>query len=64
LSKRKFRYISLKGINGALVDIINRYHVLDLPKLWEDGTSAAADGTQYDIYEQNLLSEYHIFAPT
>jgi TnpA family transposase len=54
------RHVSLKGINGALVDIINRYHVLDLPKLWGDGTSAAADGTQYDIYEQNLLSEYHI----
>lgn len=54
------RHVSLKGLNSALTDIINRYHVLDLPKLWGDGTSAAADGTKYDLYEQNLLSEYHI----
>lgn len=54
------RHVSLKGLNSALTDIINRYHVLDLPKLWGDGTAAAADGTKYDLYEQNLLSEYHI----
>lgn len=54
------RHVSLKGLNSALIDIINRYHVLDLPKLWGDGSSAAADGTKYDLYEQNLLSEYHI----
>ncbi|MDJ0594534.1 MAG: Tn3 family transposase [Pleurocapsa sp. MO_226.B13] len=54
------RHVSLKGLNAALTDLINRYHVLDLPKLWGDGTTAAADGTKYDLYEQNLLSEYHI----
>lgn len=54
------RHVSLKGLNCALTDIINRYHVLDLPKSWGDGTAAAADGTKYDLYEQNLLSEYHI----
>ncbi len=54
------RHVSLKGLNAALTDIINRYHVLDLPKLWGDGSTAAADGTKYDLYEQNLLSEYHI----
>ena len=25
-----------------------------------DGTRASVDGTQWDIYEQNLLAEYHI----
>ncbi len=54
------RHISLKGINAALVDIINRYNVMPLTKLWGEGTTAAADGTKYDLYEQNLLSEYHI----
>ncbi len=54
------RHVSLKGLNAALADIINRYHVLGLPKFWGDGTAAAADGTKYDLYEQNLLSEYHI----
>jgi TnpA family transposase len=54
------RHISLKGLNAALVDIINRYNVMPLTKFWGDGTTAAADGTKYDLYEQNLLSEYHI----
>ncbi len=31
-----------------------------LPKLWGSGKRAAADGTKWDVYEQNLLSEYHI----
>ena len=54
------RHISLNSLNAALTDVINRYNVLGLPKLWGDGTTASADGTKYDIYEQNLLSEYHI----
>lgn len=54
------RHISLSKLNAALVDIINRYNILDLPKFWGEGKSAAADGTKYNLYEQNLLSEYHI----
>ncbi len=54
------RHINLSKLNSALVDILNRYHVLELPTFWGKGTSAAADGTKYDLYEQNLLSEYHI----
>src|SRR5262249_48291134 len=29
-------------------------------KWWGSGKRAAADGTEWDVYEQNLLSEYHI----
>lgn len=54
------RHITIDNLNDALVDIINRYHVLDLPTFWGKGKSVAADGTKYDVYEQNLLSEYHI----
>ncbi len=54
------RHVSLDKLNAALTDIINRYNVLNLPKLWGDGSSAAADGTKYELYEENLLSEYHI----
>ena len=54
------RHINLSKLNSALVDILNRYHILELPQFWGKGTSAAADGTKYDLYEQNLLSEYHI----
>ena len=54
------RHVSVDKLNAALVDIINRYNVLKLPGIWGDGTTAAADGTKYELYEENLLSEYHI----
>lgn len=54
------RHVTVDKLNAALVDIINRYNVLNLPGIWGDGTTAAADGTKYELYEENLLSEYHI----
>ena len=54
------RHVAVDKLNAALVDIINRYNVLKLPGVWGDGTTAAADGTKYELYEENLLSEYHI----
>lgn len=54
------RHVAIDKLNAALVDIINRYNVLKLPSVWGDGTTAAADGTKYELYEENLLSEYHI----
>ncbi len=54
------RHIDTEKLEAALCDLINAYHTFNLPKLWGDGTSAAADGTKYDLYEQNLISEYHI----
>ena len=41
-------------------DIINGYKALNLPKCWGSGKTAAADGSKFEIYENNLLSEYHI----
>jgi hypothetical protein len=29
----------------------------DLPKVWGSGSSAAADGTKYDLAENSLLAE-------
>lgn len=40
--------------------MINGYNRFRLPELWGSGRSASADGTKWDLYEQNLLSEYHI----
>jgi len=61
LSYTNQRHVTAKKIDQALKDIINHYHhEFDLPKLWGKGNSAAADGTKYDIYEENLLAEYHI----
>jgi TnpA family transposase len=54
------RHINGQKLNAAMVDIINEYSGFPLPKLWGEGAAAAADGTKYEMYDQNLLAEYHI----
>ncbi|MBL8470801.1 MAG: Tn3 family transposase [Rhodocyclaceae bacterium] len=54
------RHVNGNKLNAALRDIINRYHGFQLPKVWGEGKSAAADGTKFDMFDQNLLAEYHI----
>ena len=34
-------------------ELIELYLRLDLPKHWGDGKTVAADGTQYDFYDNN-----------
>ena len=60
LSFVNHRHINAKKLDAALVDLLNNYHRFKLPKFWGDGTHAAADGTKYDLSEQNLMAEYHI----
>ncbi len=40
--------------------MINAYNKFLLPKYWGSGKHASADGTKWNVHEQNLLSEYHI----
>ena len=40
--------------------MINAYNQYDLPGYWGSGNTASVDGTRFDMYEQNLLSEYHL----
>jgi len=54
------RHITEENIDNAITTIINLYNRFMLPKLRGSGERAAADGTKWDVYEQNLLSEYHI----
>src|SRR5258708_34771363 len=54
------RHITLDKLEAAKADLINRYFQYDLPKCWGDENIAAADGTKLDLYENNLLSSYHI----
>lgn len=54
------RHSNANKLNSALKDIINNYHAFELPKVWGEGKSAAADGTKFDMFDQNLLAEYHI----
>jgi hypothetical protein len=54
------RHITEETLEKAITTIINAYNRFPLPKFWGTGKRASADGTKWDIYEQNLLAEYHI----
>jgi TnpA family transposase len=53
-------HITEQKLLDAIVGVINRYNRFELIKWWGSGKRASADGTKWDVYEQNLLSEYHI----
>ena len=54
------RHITEENLNQAITRVINAYAQLPLQRVWGSGKSAAADGTKWDLYPQNLMSEYHI----
>ena len=54
------RHITEKNLQKAIEILINAYNKFILPKYWGDTSSVSADGTKWDLYENNLLSEYHI----
>ncbi|CDG48403.1 Transposase Orf2, Tn3 family [Serratia symbiotica SCt-VLC] len=54
------RQVTTEKLEAATVDIINGYNKFQLPQYWGETKRAAADGTQWDLYENNLLSERHI----
>ncbi|MVF14919.1 Tn3 family transposase [Ketobacter sp. MCCC 1A13808] len=65
LSRKQIAYLNLshvreKDLIKATEKIINTYNEYDLPKYWGTGKNALVDGTLFDMYEQNLLSEYHL----
>jgi len=53
-------HVTERRLNKSIEKVINQYNKFQLPKFWGSGETAAADGTKWDVYEQNLLSEYHI----
>jgi len=54
------RHVTEEKLDEAIVTVINAYARCGLQKLWGLGSSASADGTQWEIYPRNLLAEYHI----
>jgi len=54
------RHITEEGLDRANACVIDAYHRFALPKCWGSATRVGADGTKWDLYEQNLLSERHI----
>ncbi len=54
------RHISEEKLDHVITALVNAYNHFDLPRYWGSGKHVSADGTKWDLYEQNLLSEYHI----
>ncbi|MBU0790724.1 MAG: Tn3 family transposase, partial [Gammaproteobacteria bacterium] len=60
ISWLNLKYVTDETLDKAIVEVINLYNKFELPGYWGSGKSASADGTKWSVYEQNLLSEYHI----
>lgn len=65
LSRRQISWLNLKyvsedALDKAIVKVINAFNKFELPRYWGSGKHASADGTKWNLYEQNLLSEHHI----
>lgn len=54
------RQVTTEKLEAAICTAINAYNQFQLPRYWGDTKRAAADGTQWNLYENNLLSERHI----
>ncbi len=54
------RHFTAEKLEAACRDIINRFHRFTLPRYWGDEKRVAADGTHYELAEENLLVERHI----
>lgn len=54
------RQSTTEKLEASICDTINAYNQFQLPRYWGDTKRAAADGTQWNLYENNLLSERHI----
>lgn len=54
------RHVTEQTLDQAITRVINAYARLSLPGVWGTGERASADGTKWNIYEENLLAEYHL----
>ena len=54
------RHITEEKLEKAINVLVNGYNRFALPTYWGTGETASADGTRWDVYENNLVSEYHV----
>ena len=59
ISRKQVAWLNLhhmteERLEKAIVQVINAYNKFLLPKYWGTGKSASADGTKWNMYEQNL----------
>ena len=53
-------HITEENLQKATEIVVNAYNKFTLPTYWGDTSSVSADGMKWDLYENNLLSEYHV----
>src|SRR5262249_474374 len=53
-------HISDQQLDAAIQCFITAYQRCSLPQAWGSLRHASIDGTKWELYEQNLLSEQHI----
>ena len=60
LGKINAQHITTAKLESALQDVIDEYSRFRLPLFWGKPNVAVADGTHYELHENNLLGERHI----
>ncbi len=54
------RHATSEKVDKASTTVINGFNQLDITSMWGDGKTVAADGSQMETWENNLLAESHI----
>lgn len=54
------QHIITDKLEAAIRDVVNFYARFDLPRYWGLGKTAAADGTLFNTYLNNVMAERHI----
>lgn len=54
------RHVTEEKLNEAITTVVNAYTRIGLQARWGSGQTASADGTKWELYPQNLISQYHI----
>jgi len=60
LARINSHYITEDNLKQCITEVVNYYNRYQLPKFWGTGDHVSVDGTKWDMYKKNLLSEYHI----
>ncbi len=53
------RHVDTADLRAGSADLQNLYAQFELTKLWDTGESAAADGTHFETFRDNLLAARH-----
>jgi hypothetical protein len=53
------RHITVDKLDAAYRDILDGYHLFELPRCWGSGKTASFDGSLFELSEQNLLADFH-----